>query len=295
MLGVSVGGQTPAFDVASVKLSQPDTSSPIGSIPMIMVPPGGRFTARNVTLRMLLQSAYGVTDAQIIGGPSWEISQKFDISAKADAVVLRSAADLGPLLKGLLADRFRLKAHTETRELPVSVLAIARSDGRLGRDLKPSKSDCTNAQAEMQKRADALMSGGPAAADAIAQLMPKPGQTMKCAMMPLVGTNIADFGMHGDGQPISVISSLVNQATGKIVIDETGLTGLFDWDLRFDPNSLLAAAARMGVTLPPPALPQSDSPSVVAAVREQLGLKVEDARRPVEVLVIDSVELPTPD
>jgi uncharacterized protein (TIGR03435 family) len=101
--------------------------------------------------------------------------------------------------------------------------------------------------------------------------------------------------MHGDGQPISVIVSLLEQTSGRIVKDETGLDGLFDWDLRFDFASLLSSAARLGVTIPPVSLPQSDSPSMLAAVREQLGLKVEDARRPIEVLVIDRAELPTPD
>ena len=84
-----------------------------------------------------------------------------------------------PLVKTLLADRFKLKTHMETRELPIYALMVARSDGKLGPDIKPSTSDCSGAAAETQKRAEALLKGGPAA---IASLMPKPGETVKCGL-----------------------------------------------------------------------------------------------------------------
>lgn len=266
-VAAAAAAQSPAFEVASVKPSAPDNSTPISGIPMVMPVSGGRFTAANVPLRMLVGIAYEMEDARIVGGPAWQLSKKFDITAKADAAVLRTPKDVAPFLKSLLADRFKLKIHTEMRELPVHVLVVARNDRKLGPAMKLSTSDCSNAQ------------------------------ETRCAVTPLPGASpAAGIGMRADGQPISVLLNLAAQSTGKVVRDETGLTGLFDWELHFDPLSLMGAVSRLGVTLPPGvALPQSDAPSLLTAMQDQLGLKVESARRPVEVLVIDSAELPAPD
>lgn len=228
--------QTPAFEVASVKPSPRGGSTQAGAFPMVMPIIGGRFTATNVPLRMLVGFAYEAEDERIIGGPSWQRLKTFDITAKADPAVLRTPEDLAPLLKTLLADRFKLKVRTETRELPVHVLVVARRDRQLGPDLKPSVS----------------------------------------------------------GRPISVLVNLAAKSTGRIVKDETGLSGLYDWELHFDPASLLGPAGRLALPAGMPR-PQSDAPPLVAALREQLGLTLESARRHLEVVVIESADLPSPD
>ena len=194
-----------------------------------------------------------------------------------------------PMVKTLLADRFKLKVHTETRELPVFALVIAREDGKLGPSLKPSTSDCSSAQAENQKLAEAFAKGGPGA---LAGMLPKPGETRKCAMMPSLGPG--GFGMKADGQPLSVMIQLLTQATGRVVTDKTGLTGLVRLgDQVRSRQVLLQIAAQAGVNLPagvnPPA---SDNPSLLTALREDLGLKLESERGPVEILVIDSADMP---
>jgi len=279
---------SPAFEVASVKPSSPNTSSPLGAIPMVIPAANGRFTATNVPLRLLVRMAYGVQDFQIDGGPSWQMSQRFDITAKAEDDTAATMQALLPMLKTMLADRFKLKVHTETRELPVFALVIAREDGKLGPSLKPSASDCSSAQAENQKLAEALAKGGPGA---LAGMLPKPGETRKCAMMPSIGAG--GFGMKADGQPLSAMVQLLTQATGRVVTDRTGLTGLYDWEIKFDPQVLMQIASQVGVNLPAGAnLPASDNPSLLTALREDLGLKLESERGPVEILVIDSAEMP---
>jgi uncharacterized protein (TIGR03435 family) len=289
----------PSFEVASVKLSNPGANAnPIlGMLPIIR-PAGDRLTATNVPLRMLVRMAYGIQeDFRIDGGPAWQTSQRFDISAKAEDGYAGGMDGMAPMLKTLLVDRFKLKAHMETRDLPIQVLVIAREDGKLGGNLKPSTSDCSNAGAEQQKLVDALLKGGPAAA---AALLPKPGETRRCAMSPVLpasGSIAEGIGMRADGQPLSILTALLTQVTGKIVRDKTGLTGLYDWEMKFDPQALLQlASSTAGITLPAGVnLPESNAPSLLTALREELGLKLESARGPVEVLVIDSAEMPTPD
>jgi uncharacterized protein (TIGR03435 family) len=285
------GSPSPAFEVASVKLSDPNATGPLGQIPMIMPQGTGRLSATNVPLRLLIRMVYQVQDFQIVGGPSWQMSQRFDIVAKAEDGAATDTQQLMPMLKSLLADRFKLKTHTETREMPISTLVVARSDGKLGPNLKPSTADCTNARAEQQKRAEAILKGGPGA---LANALPKPGETMTCMMMPMGGAE--GFGLRASGQPMTMLVQLLTQATGKIVQDKTGLTGLYDFELRFDPEVLMRMASQVGVNLPPGvAPPPSDSPSLLTALREQLGLKVDSDKGPVDVLVIDSAEMPTPD
>ena len=294
----------PTFEVASIKLSDPNNTSPLGMIPMVLPQGPGRLSASNVPLRLLVRMAYQVHDFQIVGGPSWQTSQKFNIVAKAaDDVSLTDTSTLMPMLKGLLEDRFKLKTHMETREMPIEQLVIARSDGKLGPNLRPSTSDCKSAaaQEEQQKRAQAAMSALKGNPSALAGVLPKPGEVVPCSMMPMMGGAqgagaAPSFGLRGNGQSLNVLVQLLSQATGKTVQDKTGLTGLYDFELSFDPEVLLRMASQFGLNLPAPAnLPPSDNPSLLTALREQLGLKLDSVRGPGEVLVIDSAEMPIPD
>jgi bla regulator protein blaR1 len=298
----------PTFDVASIKLSDPNNTSPLAMIPMVLPQGPGRLSATNVPLRLLVRMAYQVQDFQIVGGPSWQLSQKFDIVAKADDAKAADTTQLMPMLKGLLVDRFKLKAHMETREMPIESLVIARSDGKLGPNLRPSTSDCKSAQAqeEQQKRSQAALSALKGNPGALAGVLPKPGEIVPCSMMPMIGGvpgaaganggGPPSFGMRGNGQSLNVLVQLLMQGTGKIVQDKTGLMGLYDFELSFDPEVLLRAASQLGLNVPLPAnMPPSDNPSLLTALREQLGLKLDSTRGPVDVLVIDSAEMPMPD
>jgi uncharacterized protein (TIGR03435 family) len=135
-------------------------------------------------------------------------------------------------------------------------------------------------------------------------LIPKPGEKVKCGISPVINTaNLsAGVGLHADGLSMTQFTRLLTQFTGRTVIDKTGLSGFYDWDLRFDPQILLQMlSSQLGINMP--ALPTApggnslfaDSPSLMTALQEQLGLKLDSQRGPGEVLVIDSAELPQPD
>jgi uncharacterized protein (TIGR03435 family) len=292
-IGAAQQAAAPAFEVASVKSSAP-AAGPLGQMPRLLPPVGGRFTALNMPLRALVRLAYGLHDSQIAGGPPWLAQARFDVTAKADNGTAPNLEAMAPMLKALLADRFALQVHIEPRELPTLALVVARADGALGRALKPSSTDCTNAEADARRRLDALARGGPAA---LAALMPRPGEVVPCALSPMVsGSPGSGFGLRANGMPMQTLVTLLTQATGRLVRDQTGLTGLFDWELTFDPQVMFTMAQQAGITLPPGvSLPPSDSPSLFTALQEELGLKLDGGRSMVDVLVIDRAQMPAPD
>src|SRR5678816_2550447 len=124
------------FEVASIKPSNPNPTGPLGATPMVL-PALGRLTAQNVTLRMLVMTAYNRQPFEIIGGTPWWNSNKYDITAKAEDGSAK-LDDMRLMLRGLLADRFKLKTHSETREVPTYALVLARGDGKLGPKMKAS-------------------------------------------------------------------------------------------------------------------------------------------------------------
>ena len=191
-----------------------------------------------------------------------------------------------PMVKTLLADRFKLKVHSEMREMPVLGAGHReRTMGSWGRASSRRPLIARSAQAENQKLAEALAKGGPGA---LAGMLPKPGETRSCAMMPMMGAD--GFGMRADGQPLSVIMQTPHPGDGP---DRQGQDrtdrALYDWEIKFDPQVLVQIASQVGINFPAGAnLPASDSPSLLTALREDLGLKLDSERGQVEMLVIDS-------
>lgn len=280
------------FEVASIKVSNPDPSNPLSQIPMAMPQPGGRFTTTNLPLRLLIGMAHELPDFRVIGGPQALLQTKYDITAKAPGGATLGTKELLPMVKALLADRFQLKTRIEQREMPLYDLVIARSDGRLGPELKPSKSDCSKADELNAQRAAAVAKGD------LSAVLPKPGEFLSCTVAPNLAGGPTNISLHGDGQEIKVLTELITQFTGRFVRDKTGLTGRYDFDMKLDLQALLAMASKMGLNIPAgaaAALPPSDGSSMMTALNEQLGLKLESARGPVDVLVIESVSAPTPD
>jgi uncharacterized protein (TIGR03435 family) len=236
---------------------------------------GGQWLATNVPLAFIMTFAYPdfSRPGQIVGGPEWIHSQPFDVNAKADD---NPPVDvINAMVKQLLADRFKLKVHTEPREVDVYALVLARPDGRLGPNIKKAAVDCV-ARAEELKRARAA--GAPVSPPA----PPQPGQRPECGMSS-TGSNGAQRILIG-GNPIGAITMGIQSTVGRQVVDRTGLTGTFDIDLEFSGAGQLSTNADQ-----PSALP-----SVFTALQEQLGLKLESRKERMEVLVIDSVEMPTP-
>jgi uncharacterized protein (TIGR03435 family) len=284
-----VAAPAAAFDVASVKPSNPnpDPTNPLSQIALMLPQPGGRFTATNTPLRMLIKTAYQLQqDAQLAGGPPELLAAKYDITAKAPVAFI--GKELPQLLRTLLADRFTLKTHTETRELPVYDLVLARSDGRLGPDMKPSTSDCSKADQVAAEQAAALAQGD------VASFVGKP---RPCSVSTDASGGPLNLLMRGDGQEMKQVVEILSQFTGRAVRDKTGLTGRYDFAMKLDLQMVLALAQRMGANIPAAAanIPQSDGASLMTALNEQLGLKLVSVRAPVDVVVIDSIAPPTPD
>jgi uncharacterized protein (TIGR03435 family) len=281
---IPTGAQAPAFEVASVKPSNPNPTGPLGATPMIL-PALGRLTAQNATLRILIMGAYQKQPFEIVGGPSWWNSEKFDINARA-ADASGTTDQILAMLQTLLADRFKLKVHTETREMPVYHLVLARGDGKLGQKMKVSTENCPDFKAQQQAQLEAIAKGGLAAITGA-----KPGTPCSIAPMPSAPGSI---GMKASGQAIPTLTLLLTQLVGRPVIDKTGLTGLYDFDLIIDLQTLARIYADLGVNMPlPPNLPEG--PSLMTLLQEDLGLKLDSQRGPGEVLVVDSAEMPTPD
>src|SRR5262245_18698875 len=281
------------FEVAAIKPSNPDPSNPLGMVPLALPRPGGRFTATNVPLKMLIGMAFETQDFRIAGGPPALLSAKFDITAKTPSGATLGQKEMMPFVKNLLIERFKLKAHTESREMQIYDLVVARSDGRLGPDIKPSASDCSKTDELNATRADALSKG-----DFSTVVITKPGQVVPCTLAPNVANGPLNISVHGDGQEIKQLIDLLTPMTGRYIRDKTGLTGRYDFDMKLDLQALPAMAQAMGANVPAGAaanLPQSDGSSLTTALNEQLGLKLDSVRAPVDVLVIDSIEAPTQD
>lgn len=262
----------PIFEVASVTPNKSGEPSA-----RLLIQPGGRYTATNVPLRTLIRSAYQLQDFQLIGGPDWIGADRFDIVAKAEGDIPPTASDGAPesmqmMLRALLAERFNLKVHLEQRELPVYALRVASRDGKLGAHLRPVSVDCAAVQAAGRAQ------GGPGPSQA--------REPSVCNMQ------IGPGRLIGGSMRLSQLATSLSQSVRRVVLDRTGLTGTFDFDLTWTPDQIPQGLPLGAPTLLPG---DADAPSIFAALQEQLGLKLETERAHVQVLVIDRVELPTSD
>jgi uncharacterized protein (TIGR03435 family) len=278
------------FEVASIKPSSPNPTGPLRGTPMIL-PALGRLTAQNVTLRMLVMTAYNKQPFEIVGGTPWWNSTKFDITAKAEDGTA-GLDQMRTMLQGLLADRFKLKAHTETRDVPIYNLVLARGDGRLGPKMKVSTDSCPDFKAQQQKMLEAIAKGG---VSAIQSMMSKPGENKPCSITQIPPSpDNPGLGFKGTGQSLELLVLLLTQLSGRPVVNKTGLAGAYDFELTISLQTLQAIYQDLGVSLPlPPNLPEG--PALMTTIQEDLGLKLDSQRGPGEVLVVDSAELPSPD
>jgi uncharacterized protein (TIGR03435 family) len=283
-------GQTPGspdaephFEVASIRATDISafTAGGGGKVPPIGVRtlPNG-MNATLATVRMLILSAYQLRDYQLVGGPGWLDSDRFDISARAAGEVTPEVARR--MLKSLLHDRFMLRVHTETRQADRHALVLARADGRLGPGLKRTSAEC-EATLEARKKGGAPPSGPPNF-----ELI----RTQTVCGMSMMGSSAsgaANYSMGG-----VALDRLVNQISGEVggpVVDRTGLSGLFDVLLEY------ASQRRQLQAAPPVNAPDLTKdvapPTLRDALKEQLGLELQSEKGPLEVLVVDSVERPS--
>jgi uncharacterized protein (TIGR03435 family) len=249
----------PAFDVAAIK---PAADTEVFSFSRVQ--PGGRYIGQNMSLRLLIKTAYGVHDSQIVGGPSWIDSDRWDINAKAegykDANTFRDRARL--MVRPLLADRFKLVMHHEQRELPVYALVLA----------KPNE---FGPQFRRDDNCDPGVPPIPAAQGAA-----EPAAPMACG-----GDLFNPRHLEAKSMTLNyMLIGLGRTSIDRVVVDHTGLAGKFDWEVQWIPDDLRVDAVKA-----------PDGPSIFQAFRDQLGLRLESTRDRVDVLVIDRAERPVPD
>ena len=255
LLAPAAGAQSPAFEVASVK---PNKS---GDVQALMYPqPGGRFTATNVTLRALIIGAYSLQESQLSGGPDWLDKDRFDIAAKADGDP--SPDQFVAMLQTLLSDRFKVELHHEARVVPVYALLLTKSNGRRGLRLRPSDGQCS------------------AAASNYFPVVPDPNAPPPCGDFRMSPRSLVARGMT-----MPRLASLLAPRVGRVVVDATALKDAFDIELDWSPDQ------PQEVNNPQ----TNDAPSLFTALQEQLGLRLESTRGPVDVLVVDRAERPTED
>ena len=282
------------FEVASVKPVDPFAevrkNGPQGG-PIVMpqtgvrFEPGGRLVAV-ATLRTLIMRAYGIKVYQLEGGPKWLASDYFSISAKA-VNEAATEAEMNEMLKSLLAERFGLRVHVETRPSPVHTLVVARPDGRLGPGLKPTSKEC-EATLEEQKR-----TGTKPAPPRMPPIPPSP-QTTPPPLTPTCGststrimaTGAATYAMGG--WPLSTLVEHFSNELGAPVIDQTGLAGRFDAVVEYESGRRAGRGPDLNSTDPLPVpLPQ--------AVQQQLGLKLDKGTALLPITIVDAADQPSPD
>jgi len=259
----------PSFEVASVKQNTSGDLRAAIALPGPRPPgapslgPPDMLIATNAELRMLIWQAYGVPVGLqrfvVVGGSEKILSSRFDVRAKPPEGTPPAQAQ--PMLRALLEDRFKLRLHKETRQLPIYAIVVAR-EGKLGPEIRQSNYDCA-----------ALRAAGAQANDANKPLDAK-GRDL-CWRNQDFG---ASMGVRYAG-PLSMLVSRAQAYVDRPLVDATGLTGNYEWQLTF--------------TMKPSA--DADVPSIYTAFPEQLGLKLDARMGPFDVFVIDSVEMPMPD
>ena len=232
-------------------------------------------------------------------------SDRYDIVAKAEGDVPPGPDSPFPLMiRAMLTDRFKLVAHNESRELPIYELVLARSDGKLGPQLRPAQVDCA-ALAAARGRGGAPPPGGPGDFNRGGPGPgpgPGPGGPGRGGPgfgpggRPPCGIFMGPASLAAGSQSLAQFATILSGRVARTVVDRTGLTGTFDMDLTWTPDQI--PQGQLGT--PPPGAPpfppiDPNGPSIFTAIQEQLGLKLESTKGPVDVVVIDSVEPPTED
>jgi bla regulator protein BlaR1 len=271
----AVTSTAPAFEVVSIKPNH----GAMGNV-MVRMAPGGRFVAENVTPKFLLEEAYGVKDSQILGAPGWLDSERYDVEAKAEDSSADDKQKPGPeeqrtqlrlMLQSMLADRFKLTLHHETKELPVYALVVAKNGPKL------------------HETADTPGDSAPPGP------MGPPGGTTPRGRIMMNGRGELTV----NGVALARFADVLSRQIGHIVVDKTGLTGNYDFTLKWTPDEgpgmMPGGAGGGGDGRPRDAAPPPDAsgPTIFTALQEQLGLKLESQKGPVDSLVIDHVERPS--
>jgi uncharacterized protein (TIGR03435 family) len=251
------------FEAASIKPSSSSDQRLFYNMSDIQA--GGQFTVSNITVKRLIQDAYRIKDFQISGGPGWIRSELFDIAAKPDGPVRYE--QFPQMLQFLLAERFQLAIKTDTREMPVYALVVAKNGPKfnVAHESDPNFID---------------LSGRP---------VPPGGGRPRI-------TIIRRGRLTAQGLDMAALADNLANFLGRTVLDKTGLAGMYDIKLEWKPDeNQVAMFGVMGVPEgfgAPPA--DWDGPSLFSALEEQLGLKLDSHKGSVDIITIEHVERPSP-
>lgn len=282
----------PTFEVVSIKRSVTDRADARSLGSNVNQRPDGGFTMTNVFVGTLVSRAYppaGPID--MVGLPGWAMSERYDVSATS-SVSNPTPDDRIAMLRALLADRFKLLVHVETREQPVYDLVLARRDGRLGSGLTTLDVDCAAQLAARDAAAETARDAGtppprPPFPDLNAPPPPCTLRTVNAVLRDRGGDGLGRLGDLMEGETtMDNMATALRMATGRLVVNKTGLAGSYRVKMNFD---LIGARRGPNVDASTP----DAAPSVFTAVQEQLGLKLESASAPRDTLIIDRLERPT--
>ena len=258
---VAAAQQPLEFDVSSIKRN---VSGAAGGDTRRM--PDGTYTATNISIHNLLPLAWPSEDFEYRNLPDWARRDRYDVTVKPPPGA--SAAQIQGMWRALFKGRLKLEAHNETREGPIFALVLARVDGRLGPQLKPSPHDCAAI----------------AVASAASPVVSRPTPPSADEVMATCGSLFLSDRMFIGGTLLSVFARSLSGTAGRIVEDRTGLKGYYALTMTY------AAVQRPGADA---AADPGAAPSIFTALEEQLGLKLEPATKPLQTVVVDHIEPPT--
>jgi uncharacterized protein (TIGR03435 family) len=286
---------SPTFEVASIKPAAPQEMGRMmmgsngGPRPGSRDP--GQYTATNLPLSRLIMEAYNIRSYQVTG-PSWIDSTRFDVVAKVPVGATEEQFRL--MLQNLLAERFKLKIHKESKDVPIYALLVGKGGIKMKESapLDPNATDTPRPMAPPQ-------SGGGGGGGAVRDRdgMPRMAPGGRGAMM-MMGPN--GMRMQGGHMTMDRLADILSNQLGRPVVDMTGLTAEYDYTLDFSPEGLQMGPK--GMPMPPPGAGGGDrggpspdgardsAPTLFTAVREQLGLKLDARRGPVDLIVVDNAE-----
>jgi uncharacterized protein (TIGR03435 family) len=284
------------YEVASIKVSKAGSGNGGFSFRMRYTDDG--VSVENFPLMLLVQQAYGVGKDRITGAPDWLNSEHYDIEAKMDGAAAEELKTLSAdvvraarqhMLRKLLEQRFQLTSHRETKELPVYNLVIAKGGSKL-QETKPDD-NAGSADKPLDAAAAAKIAGAKTAGSSGGPLAAGGGGNASGGIKSTTtsASGGASFSMGGRGGvrtnsgrgiTVTALAATLASIAGRPVLDKTGLTGKYDYKLEYAPDDSQSDADPAG-------------PSIFTAVQEQLGLKLDAAKGPVEIVVIDHIEKPS--
>lgn len=260
-LALSAAAAERTFDAAVIKMNKAGETGPS----KMSASQPGRLIVVNTPLKFVILYAFRLMDHELIGVPDWAQDTSFDITAVYPTDPPATQDDIRLMLQHLLRDRFGFQIHSEKRVIPAYDLTLLHRNGGLGANLRPSSIDCEKLMAEKRPLREA---GGNSAVS-------PDGKRPACSV------SASRRYLTGGGVTMQQLSATLQSMLGKPVVDRTGLDGRFDVEAKW---SLLDDTG---------GTPQTDSPSIFYAVREQLGLRLDPHKEPFDVTVIDRITQPT--